>query len=144
MKKKLVFKKINIPPKGIHLWLNIEGESLPKHSGVIIDTGASMSVFDPEIMKNFLHDIENSLEMDIASGVNADIENPQSGKLSGIHIDGLTIDNLEVGIMNLEHIQGIYESQFNMKLCGLLGSDFLEKFDAQIDYKQSILILYTD
>lgn len=144
MKKKLVFKKINIPPKGIHLWLNIEGENLPKHSGVIIDTGASMSVFDPEIMKNFLHDIENSLEMDVASGVNADIENPQTGKLSGIQIDGFTIDNLEVGIMNLEHIRNIYKEHFDYIICGLLGSDFLDKFDAQIDYKQSNLILYTD
>ncbi len=144
MKKKLVFKKINIPPKGIHLWLNIEGKNLANQSGVIIDTGASMSVFDPEIMANFLHDIENSSEMDIASGVNADIENPQTGKLSGIQIDDFIINNLEIGIMNLEHIRSIYEAQFNMTICGLLGSDFLDKFDAQIDYKQSILILYTD
>jgi hypothetical protein len=137
-------KKINIPPNGLHLWLSINAADLPLGSGVVIDTGASQTVFDPEVMANYLSDIRENTETDFASGVNAMIEKTQYGYINGPILGAKKCKDLSVGIMSLEHIRSIYEEFFNLNLCGLIGSDFLEKHKAKIDYKSSNLILYSD
>ena len=137
-------RKINIPPNGLHLWLSLCAQDFPTDSGVIIDTGASQTVFDPMVMKNYLSDIQQNTESDFASGINAMIEKTEYGVINGPIIGAQKIENLSVGIMNLEHIRGIYKDFFDLNLCGLIGSDFLEKHRAQIDYKSSKLTLYSD
>ncbi|MEA1873434.1 MAG: hypothetical protein U9N51_03265 [Bacteroidota bacterium] len=137
-------KKIKMPPNGLHLWLSISAHDLPLNSGLVLDTGASQSIFDSEIMKNYLSEIKETFESDFASGVNAMIEKTSYAKLNGPIIGAQKCKDLSVGIMSLEHIQSIYEKFFNLNLCGLIGSDFLEKHKAKIDYKSSNLILYSD
>lgn len=137
-------KKIKIPPNGLHLWLSLNAPDLPLGSGAVVDTGASQTVFDPEVMEKYLSDIRKNTETDFASGVNAMIEKTQYGYINGPIIGAKKCKDLSVGIMSLEHIQSIYKEFFNLNLCGLIGSDFLEKHKATIDYKSLNLILYSD
>ncbi|MDA3911922.1 MAG: hypothetical protein PF448_11270 [Bacteroidales bacterium] len=137
-------KKISLPPNGLHLWLSLSAPDLPSGSGVIIDTGASQTVFDPDIMGNYLSDIRENTETDFASGVNAMIEKTEFGYINEPIIGAQKCKDLSVGIMSLEHIRSIYSEFFGLNLCGLIGSDFLQKYSAKIDYKLSNLTLYSD
>jgi len=133
-----------MPPNGLHLWLSISAPDLPKNSGLVLDSGASQSIFDSEIMKNYLRDVKETPESDFASGVNAMIEKTSYASLNGVIIGAKKCENLIVGVMNLQHIRNIYDEFFKLNLCGLIGSDFLEKHKAKIDYKLSNLTLYSD
>jgi hypothetical protein len=43
--------------------------------------------------------------------------------------------------MDMNHINELYQKVSDYKICGLLGSDFLLKYNAVIDYKRRVLKL---
>lgn len=132
--------KIDIPGGGMHLACRLYGHSAACY--VLIDTGASVSVFDDELMTEH---ITGKTEVDddgLASGVNAPIENQTFGKLSGVAVETLPLYEQKVGLMDLSHLRELYTEYFDISICGLIGSDFLEKYEAEILYKYGILRLH--
>jgi len=107
----------------------------------VIDTGASKTVFDVNLSDQFsLVDIHN---MDIQSaGIGEGNIETQVGKLYSLNIGSLILCNELVALIDLKFINELYSKFSNEQIVGLIGSDFLVKHQAIINFKKKELKLY--
>ena len=143
MKYKIPIEKLEISGGGLHLLIQVRLKNMENIS-LIIDTGASKTVLDNDIAQKCIEKIRDPQITEISSGINSTINDNKIGDVNYLIIGDLIIENFEIGIMDLEHIRNIYLENFNKNISGLLGSDILNKYNAEIQYNQSVLILYSD
>ena len=105
----------------------------------IIDTGASKTVFD----KNRTDDYILLDEIDELHSVEAAEQplNTDLAALKSIQFEDVFISKLKVAIIDLRHINKIYKNSGGPEICGLIGSDFLYKYNAVINYNKKLLTL---
>jgi hypothetical protein len=108
---------------------------------LIIDTGASRSVFDLNFFNIPFVEMKHGKEIIPAGIIEGSIEN-KSGIISEFTLGEFKALNLEGVFISLDHINKLYRQIENAPLIsGLLGSDFLAKYKAVIDYNKTILKL---
>ena len=108
---------------------------------LIIDTGASRSVFDINYFNIPFVEMKQGKEIIPAGIIEGDIEN-KSGLVSHFSLGNFRTENLEAVFISLDHINRLYQQISNAPLIsGLLGSDFLVKYNALIDYNEKLLKL---
>lgn len=106
-----------------------------------IDTGASKSVFDANQLNHFK--ITDNSNNDVQSAGIGEIQiETQTGVLSDVKIGEVEIKNWSVAIIDLQHVNKLYDQFTNETIVGLIGSDFLVKYSAIIDYRKQELIFY--
>ncbi|MGM0649704.1 MAG: hypothetical protein ACQES1_04245, partial [Bacteroidota bacterium] len=101
-------KKIKIPGGGLHLVCGISADDF--YGNVIIDTGASVSVFHAETFAPYFTEIKQADNDALSSGINAMIEGHSLGKISGITIESLPLNDEFAGLMDLSHIKEVYQA----------------------------------
>ena len=118
-----------------------EGRINEKHVNLIIDTGASMSVFDSEYLKDHLTVTEEKHEVIQSAGISAEkIETTRS--VAGTFIIGkLVMHQYPMILINMNRINGLYHKFTGTNIHGLIGSDFLYSMNAVIDFGKSLMIL---
>jgi predicted aspartyl protease len=139
MKHKIRIEIREIERKNYHLFVNLEVDG--KECRLLIDTGASKTVFDSERVLNFtkadkikLHEVKS-----VGLGV-TDMET-RVARLKNIKVGKLRIGKMEVAVLPIGHVNVTY-SQINLpEIDGVLGSDFLMKYKAVIDYNKAVLRL---
>ncbi len=110
-------------------------------SVLLIDTGASNSIFDIEnkaFKETKFSEVKGSGS---GSGFNAEIPELSSGVVNTLNIGRLKIENQEAIFTSMEHINLLYKSLKLPIIAGILGSDFLVKYKAILDFETSILLL---
>lgn len=101
----------------------------------IIDTGASKTVFDKSLEQYFsLIEPETDEEYQSA-GISEGMVETGVGELRYLAFGKLRLKNQKVALINLDHVNEIYQKYRNIRICGLLGSDLLKKYQCVIDYK---------
>jgi hypothetical protein len=108
----------------------------------IIDTGASRTVFDINLENKYLLTQNESNQLHTA-GIS---DKPISTVIARIHpfsLGKLKVENLDAALLDLAHINRLYAQPAGDEICGLLGGDFLVKYNAVVDYKKRALILNT-
>lgn len=134
---KLPIQFIELEGQNIHPIISSEINGM--NANWIIDTGASKTVFDI----NRKIDYYLLQEKDEFHSIEA-TENPINVKLAELKpvLFGTSeILKLKVALIDLSHINVIYKKAGAPKICGLIGSDFLLRHNAVIDYKRAILSL---
>jgi len=106
---------------------------------LIVDTGASKSIFDFNLAAKYIEHIKLDDEI-FSSGVNAAMD-LQMGVLKRCKLGDLVIENYAVGLTDLSHINTIYGQLGGKLIWGMIGGDFLNMFKAQIDYGKKVLVL---
>jgi len=108
---------------------------------ILIDTGCSNTVFDRS-SKQFshirLHDIKGTNKN---YSLNASIDDVKVGKIKDFAIGKFTTDLNRAVFISLEQINTLYETMIGCKIVGILGSDFLKKYKAVIDFGTGKLTL---
>jgi hypothetical protein len=137
----LKFNLLPIEDDGFHLQstLKING----KEAVVIIDTGASRSVFDEERIAQF---VDNTLleEHDrLSTGLGTNTMSSKKVNLEKLTINTLDILNYEATILNLSHVNQSYEKLALPLIDGVLGSDILADYKAVIDYGNKEIVFNT-
>ena len=107
-----------------------------------IDTGASKTVFDTNQV-NHVKVIDNSDNDVQSAGIGEGQIETQTGILTDIKIGNAQISKRVVALIDLNHVNNLYDHFTNEKIVGLLGSDFLLEYKAIIDYKKLQLTFYT-
>ncbi|HNQ67907.1 MAG TPA: aspartyl protease family protein [Bacteroidales bacterium] len=111
-----------------------------KKSVLLVDTGASNSVFDSE------SDIFDGAEMEtvndngMGSGFNSDLPQLVRGKIDSIKWGRMEIRNMTVFFTPMNHINHLYKRLKLPRITGILGSDLLLEYNAIIDFGNSIVL----
>lgn len=106
----------------------------------IVDTGASKSVFDKNMTEYFIESSEKNEPMH-TTGITDTPLKTTLAQMKPFSIGKLTVPNLEVALIDLTHINDFYPDSAKIKICGMLGGDFLMKYKAIIDYRKNELKL---
>ncbi|RLD64190.1 MAG: hypothetical protein DRJ01_01615 [Bacteroidetes bacterium] len=139
MKYEIPISLVEIEKNNFHLFVNVIFND-DETGEIIIDTGASKTVFDASRLEKYSKIIENSEEIK-SSGINANLTDTQLVTVNKIQIGDLSIKNFKAVLLNLDHINSLYADINNKQIWGLLGGDFLTKYNAKIDYENKLLIL---
>ena len=110
------------------------------HGNLIIDTGASKTVFDQTFVNSFIENVED-IDDQNSSGINAMISQTQLGVIPEIKFRELEITNYSCLLLDLSHVNELYKKYTDKQIAGLIGSDFLVEYEAVIDYNQKRLSL---
>lgn len=118
----------------------IEGIFEDKSSAYwVIDTGASKTVFDKNL-DSYYEIIESDNTDDYQSaGINQEMMETSVGKMSFISFGDLKITNKKVALIDLAHVNQIYEKYTSYKIAGLIGGDILMNYHCKIDYANKTL-----
>lgn len=133
------FKILNLDGDGFHLLVKLQLNR--KLANVIIDTGASKTVFDKSRIEEFVTDKNFSTHEKLSAGLGTNTMTSQLTTIKKIKIGEVEIENYETVLLDLSHVNHSYASVGLKPVDGVLGSDILLKFNAVIDYEKKILRL---
>jgi hypothetical protein len=107
----------------------------------VIDTGASRSVFNSTLMEYYKVLKDDSDSESLSAGIGLDTLETKVAAISNLWFGDFRIKKLKVALIDLTHINNLYGKYGGGEICGLLGSDFLKKHKAVINYEKTELIL---
>jgi predicted aspartyl protease len=124
---------------GVHVVVKIKING--KSAVMVVDTGASKSIFDVNRFERFRQDAELKKNNVLSSGVgNNDLES-HTVMIKKLQIGRLVVQEYDAVLMNLSHVIESYVDMGFKPLDGILGSDILHVFKAVIDYNKMELTL---
>ncbi len=106
----------------------------------IIDTGASKTVFDKNLSDYYEIIESDNLDDYQSAGINQGMMETSVGKLIYCRFNELEIKDRKVALLDLSHINQIYEKYTSYKIAGLIGGDILMNYGCTIDYNDKILL----
>ncbi len=130
---------IELETQSFHLLIKctLNGE---QDGDMVIDTGASKTVFDRNFVLNYQHKEKDKDELQ-SCGLGGDDIESDLVEIESLSFGDFKSEILNVVLIDLNQINKMYEKHCQRQICGLLGSDFLLRHQAIIDYQKSVLIL---
>lgn len=130
---------ITIEEEGFHLVMRAIVND--KEALLLIDTGASRTVFDKSRLTRF----EKSKKMKnldkVSTGLGTNTMETQSIILKKVELGQLTISGLEVMLLDLSHVNASYQKLNLLPIDGVIGSDLLVMYSAEISFEKKLLTL---
>jgi hypothetical protein len=112
-----------------------------KHFKVVLDTGASRTAFDHELLIQANNDAPITASERLSAGLGTNSMVSSTAIIDNIRIGDLIIPKLEVAVLDLSTINIAYKEMGHPEVLGVLGSDLLMKYKAVINYGKKVLIL---
>ncbi|TAE86467.1 MAG: clan AA aspartic protease [Bacteroidetes bacterium] len=142
MKYKISLEICEIEKKNYHVFVSLKiGE---KPCRLLLDTGASKTVFDKEKVLQYITSKQLKSNEGKSVGLGVSEMETQEAVVKCLQFNKLTIKKLRVAVLEIGHVNLIYKNLELPEIDGVLGSDFLMKYKAVIDYRKQILKLSTD
>lgn len=127
---------VELEDNSYHLITSVEINGLK--GDVIIDTGASVTVIDKNILSG---DEKHNKDVKIQSGsVTGQITDIKVIHAKHMQIGNARFKNIRLAAIDLDYVNEMYNERLKRKIIGLLGSDFCVKHAVVIDYQKKILI----
>ena len=128
-----------IEDEGYHLLVKVKVNG--KNATMLIDTGASKTVFDKGRILRLADDKEFRTLEKLSTGLGTTEMETQSTVLKKLQIGKLLISKFEAIVIDLSHVNLTYAKLDLAAIDGVLGSDLMVKHEAVIDYKKKLLKL---
>jgi predicted aspartyl protease len=105
---------------------------------LLIDTGASRTVFDSERIKAFLpgEDLHFEKIDKLSTGLGTNTMESHTVILKEFCLGESVFDDYQTVILNMEHVNQSYRMLSFPEIDGVLGGDLLHKLKAIIDYRK--------
>ncbi len=135
-KKKFVIKmKVSkIDKEGCHL--SVAGKIKNKKINLIIDTGASQTIFDKNRISNYIgHDDFQKAEA-LSSGLGTNTMESHMVAFNGFSIGEMEFPHEKMMLLDLSHVNETYTLMNLKPIDGVIGGDLLKKYKAVIDYEK--------
>ncbi|HHU47828.1 MAG TPA: retropepsin-like aspartic protease [Bacteroidales bacterium] len=135
MKKyKVKCKLVDLEPDNYHL--TIKGKVAGSPVNLVVDTGASQTCFDFQIV-NILGEHDTLIEEyeGLKVGIGGSAIDSKFTSIPLFQIGRLKIKNFPVVLLDLTHVNEAYNSMKLPHIDGILGSDFFVAYNAIIDYE---------
>ena len=115
-----------------------------KNANVIIDTGASRTVFDKERIKKFVRTRSKKIKDKLSTGLGTNTMESHHVEISSLAIGKLKIKKYATILLDLSHVNTSYRQLGLAEVEGVLGSDILHQYRATINYGKCTLVLLYD
>jgi len=133
------FMKINIPLQiidlqddGYHLLVDVKvGRNRYK---VVLDTGASKTVFDQTMLAQAHADVNIQSTNRLSAGLGTINMESFTAILPDFKIGRLKLPDFEVAVLDLSNINQAYAQLNHPQVLGVLGGDILMRYSGVIDY----------
>ncbi len=120
--------------------LFVRGTINGKKYDLLIDTGASHTIFDANLIPEITDKKKNGRKIQSA-GIHAGELKTSIGGIRKFKLGDLKHTDWTVVLIDLSHVNALYENFTSKRVAGLIGSDFLLRHKAVIDYKKRELTL---
>ena len=132
-------KLINLQDDGFHLL--VEVVVFKETHLVVLDTGASRSVFDKSLIEQHL-----SETLQVSDEINAatlfTTTTTIQATIPELKIGALKIKNYETVAFDLQSVSDTYQQFGHPPIMGIIGGDILMQYKAVINYDKMVLRLY--
>lgn len=128
------FKVLSIGGEGFHLIMKVYINR--KVANVIIDTGASKTVFDKKRILKYVTDKKFTKHDNLSSGLGTNTMKSHFTSLKKIKIGEIEISDYKIILLDLSHVNKSYHQVGLPQIDGILGSDIFLKYNAVIDYQK--------
>jgi hypothetical protein len=108
---------------------------------LIIDTGASKTIFALNHLQSLLHQQPISQPDIQSAGISASSLDSHTGIISEFRLGQLLLKAMDTVLIDLTSIDELYRKYTSKSIWGLIGSDFLLKYKAKLDYGNLTLTL---
>lgn len=139
MRIKIPLKIIELEPENVHIVITCSFSD-GTNGNWIIDTGASKTVFDKKLIQ-YYSELDGESDQIHSAGIGEKPMDVRLGELESLTFEKLSVENQKVALLDLSHINILYAKVSNIKIVGLLGSDFLLRHKAIIDYRKKRIVL---
>ncbi len=133
------FKLVNLQDNGFHILMEIVVFKEQHH--VVIDTGASRSVFDKALLEKHMGNSLNEIELQQASTLFGS-SSALVGTIPELQIGSLKIKNYETVALDLQSVSDTYLQLDQPALAGIIGGDILVQYQCQINYLKKLIRFY--
>jgi len=116
----------------------VDGKIADVDVTLIIDTGASRTIVDKRLADN-LEKLSLGAVNPIATGLSAEQIPVELYNISGLTLEGVVFENIQVLTADLSAINEVYTNLTGKTIGGLVGCDFLLKKVKSIDFKKRLL-----
>ena len=133
------FKILDIDGEGFHLMIKIQINGKP--ANLIIDTGASKTIFDKKRIAKYVSNKKFDAHDKLSTGLGTNTMKSHTTTLKKIKIGDIEIPNYKTVLLDLSHVNKSYKQVGFPPIEGVLGSDILLEYKAVIDYEKKVLKL---
>ncbi|MCD6068204.1 MAG: clan aspartic protease [Bacteroidetes bacterium] len=135
----LKIKLLNIDNDGYHL--SIKAKLNGKLAHLLIDTGASRTVFDLNRMSKFIKTADMQENERLSTGLGTNTMKSQVAQLKKMELGDLVIPDYKAIFLDLSHVNISYVNAGLNPIDGVVGSDILHDHKAVLDYDKLELVL---
>lgn len=131
---------VNLHNDGFHLLVEVVvfGQSF----NVVLDTGASKTVFDKTVIEKHMKDAELMSSELLSTGLGTNSMESHTIIIPVLKIGKFKLKNFEAAVLDLSTISHAYSSLNLPPVIGVLGGDILMRHKAIINYKKLHLKLF--
>jgi hypothetical protein len=130
---------IVIEDDGYHLLLTTKING--KNARLLIDTGASRTVFDIDRIQHFVGSKSFEKHEKLSTGLGTDSMETSTVNLKTFRIGELAIKDFPAVLLDLSHVNNTYDKLGYDAIDGVLGNDVLVIHNAIVNYKKMELTL---
>lgn len=117
----------------------VEAKTGRKKVRLIVDTGASKTVFDKVRFEKLFPD-QNIKDSDsLTTGLGTNSFPGATANIASLKLGDLKVENFDALVLDLSHVNNSYRLLGFKPFDGVLGSDLLLKYNALIDFQASML-----
>ena len=132
MTELIPLKFLAIEGNGTHLLIVVKING--KKANMLVDTGASRTVFDINSISKFTSKKKFGKNNQLSTGLGTNSMQSHNTILKKVKIGKLKIENFEAILLDLKHVNESYEKIGLGTIDGVLGGEILVNFKAVIDY----------
>jgi len=139
---KIPLHVVSLEAEGFHLFVNVKLNN--KTANLLLDTGASKTVFDVNRINNFKRKSKKQFEIldKLSTGLGTNSMESSFTKIKKFTIsDELILNDFTAILLDMGHVNESYKMLNIQPIDGVLGSDLLMQYKAVINYKTKILKL---
>lgn len=128
-----------IEDDGYHIFIDAQINGKPAR--MLVDTGASRTVFDAVRIKQFLDEKETNFEKNdkLSTGLGTNTMESHSVIINRFGLGNTVFDDYNAVILNIDHVNQSYSQLGFPEIDGVLGGDLLSELKAVIDYRKQEL-----
>lgn len=141
MRIQIPLQIVKIDDDGYHLFIDCLINQ--KKAFLLIDTGASKTVFDLNRIDSFFETKKrkSKIKDKLSTGLGTNSMESKSVRIDEFEIHGITYWNFNAILLNIDHVNQSYNSLQMPSIDGVLGSDILMKHKAIINYGKKTISL---